>query len=855
MKQEYNFRNMFTSYLLLAACALFPVLFAAGFFLLDKYTRFKKLGFWPKQVIIGVAFGILAILGTHCGIPFSGAQANVRDSAAVIAGLGFGWPAGLVAGLVGGVERFVSCYYPAIDTGTKYFALKIGNFTQAACTISTILAGLVSGLIRKFVFKDKCPSAVAAFFVGFVIECFHIFMVFVLRSGDYQTGYNVVKSCAYPMISMNSIAAAIGILVLNILEKGKNAFKKPDLKSISLKFTYILAGLTLIAFVLSETFVVAFQTSMSTHQIDETLESSIEDISNDVTDWVDEEITIKCGEVKEAWGENLNNTTYTTNEYINMNEFCELHGITEINIIENVDGRAIIRYTNVDTTQPAFSKYHGFDMGTLAQSAPFVNLLSIVDEEENYETKVLVQDFRAMALSEEAGDVQYRKYAGITTKFGLIQIGYDEKTLNTLISEQISDVSSNTHVGETGSILVLDSEFKTVSKGKHAKFDETSKALLSKLKLDNQGETFEVTLNDVSYQVRYYYSNSYYVISLYPTEEANLIKNIDIWINTFLEIIVFGLVFLTIDVLIKELVIKRIDETNVSLDKITNGNLDEVLDGGTTTEFVSLANGINSTVDALKGYIDQANKRIDEELAFAKSIQTAVLPSTFPAFPDRKEIDIYASMHTAKQVGGDFYDFYFSNQNMFHFTVADVSGKGIPAALFMMRAKQALKANTQTNMPINEAFEKSNNNLCEGNEAGMFVTAWTGSVNLDTGLLSFANGGHNPPLVKHANGKFEYLKSTPNMVLAAMEGMPYKLNEYQLTKGDIVYLYTDGVTEAVNEKTEQYGEARLQDALNSKEFSSCQEICEFIYNEVDKFKGTADQFDDITMVAFKYNAK
>ena len=170
-----------------------------------------------------------------------------------------------------------------------------------------------------------------------------------------------------------------------------------------------------------------------------------------------------------------------------------------------------------------------------------------------------------------------------------------------------------------------------------------------------------------------------------------------------------------------------------------------------------------------------------------------------------------------------------------------------------MRAKSILKSLTQTNIPINEAFVQGNDALCEGNDAGMFVTAWSASVDLTNGELTFANGGHNPPLIKHKNGKFEYLRAPVNLVLAAMDGMPYGINKLQLQVGDVVYLYTDGVTEGVNTKGEQLGEERLQNILNSKEFDSCKELCEYVYDECVNFADGAAQFDDITMVAFRFD--
>lgn len=150
-------------------------------------------------------------------------------------------------------------------------------------------------------------------------------------------------------------------------------------------------------------------------------------------------------------------------------------------------------------------------------------------------------------------------------------------------------------------------------------------------------------------------------------------------------------------------------------------------------------------------------------------------------------------------------------------------------------------------------FTKGNKNLCEGNDAGMFVTAWQGSVDLDTGLVSFANAGHNPPLVKHKDGGFEYLVSRAGLVLAGMDGIKYRLQTLQLEPGDILFLYTDGVTEATDAYDELYGEDRLKKILNSREFKDMDDLCKAVKADVDEFVDAAPQFDDITMVAFKYN--
>jgi sigma-B regulation protein RsbU (phosphoserine phosphatase) len=209
-------------------------------------------------------------------------------------------------------------------------------------------------------------------------------------------------------------------------------------------------------------------------------------------------------------------------------------------------------------------------------------------------------------------------------------------------------------------------------------------------------------------------------------------------------------------------------------------------------------------------------------------------------------------MIAAKEVGGDFYDFYKLNENTVAFLVADVSGKGIPAAMFMMNAKSTIKRYAERGLEVHEILEEANNALCEGNEAEMFVTAWMGILNLETGLLTFGNAGHNPPLLRHKDGTFEYLRSKPNLALAMMDGVPYKKHEIQLNPGDMLYLYTDGVTEATNAQIELFGEARLQDALNEKEDATAEDRCKRILADIDAFVGEAEQFDDITMLSVNY---
>ena len=266
-----------------------------------------------------------------------------------------------------------------------------------------------------------------------------------------------------------------------------------------------------------------------------------------------------------------------------------------------------------------------------------------------------------------------------------------------------------------------------------------------------------------------------------------------------------------------------------------------------------MSDDINSTVTTLKNYIDEAAARFDKDLEIAKKIQHSALPSVFPPYPNRKDFSIFASMDAAKEVGGDFYDFYLLDENHLAFVVADVSGKGIPGAMFMMTSKTLIKSHAESGLAVNDVFTQVNAQLCENNEAGMFVTAWMGILDLETGLIRYANAGHNPPVVRHKDGSYEYLKGRANFVLAGMEGVRYKEQQLQLQQGDEIYLYTDGVTEAHNIDKQLFGEDRLLVSLNETAGMTVDEICRKVKADVDAFQGEAEQFDDITMLCVRLN--
>ena len=254
--------------------------------------------------------------------------------------------------------------------------------------------------------------------------------------------------------------------------------------------------------------------------------------------------------------------------------------------------------------------------------------------------------------------------------------------------------------------------------------------------------------------------------------------------------------------------------------------------------------------------LNKKDARIASELNMATSIQNHVLPSKFPAFPEHKEFDIYAQMTPAKEVGGDFYDMFLIDENHLAILIADVSGKGIPAALIMMATRSLIKNTALNGYSVDEVFKKINNSLCESNISNHFVTSWFAIIDLKNEKMEFVNAGHNPPLIYSSEtNKYEFLKTKPNLILAVMNDTQYIKNELKLHVGDKVFLYTDGVTEATNEKEELYGENRLQEFLNKNIEQDVETTIKGVKADIDNFVGNAEQIDDITMLELLYKGK
>ena len=249
--------------------------------------------------------------------------------------------------------------------------------------------------------------------------------------------------------------------------------------------------------------------------------------------------------------------------------------------------------------------------------------------------------------------------------------------------------------------------------------------------------------------------------------------------------------------------------------------------------------------------ITAEKERIGAELSIATEIQASMLPRIFPPFPERRDLNIYATMNPAREVGGDFYDFFLVDETHLAIAVADVSGKGVPAALFMVIAKTLIKDRACSMAKPGDIFTWVNQQLCESNQAGLFVTAWLGVIDLKTGLVEYVNAGHNPPLVALGGENFTYLKQKSGFILAGLEGFTYETSTFRMDHGDRIFLYTDGVTEAMNRQDELFGEKRLLAWMSQNRGAAPEEALHGLREEIAVFADGAEQYDDITMLMFE----
>ena len=449
-----------------------------------------------------------------------------------------------------------------------------------------------------------------------------------------------------------------------------------------------------------------------------------------------------------------------------------------------------------------------------------------------------------------------------------------------LLSDPIGDVLKGYTLAETGTVVVIadetivasDDERLPVGSDARSLFgDEVFGAIGASLDTGQMQQIPYRGVFDESSGANAYGANDegayllagrqgpYTVAIVEPESMVFRDRNAVIGRETMVGLVLLIVVSIIVDRLLSLAVARRIDKTNEALGRITAGELETRVEGKGTREFRSLAYGINVTVEALQGWIAEAEARMRSELAAARAIQESALPSVFPPFPEISKFDVYAIMNAAREVGGDFYDFFLVGESgpdsgKLAFLIADVSGKGVPAALFMMEAKAQIRRELQSGLDLGQAVENVNAELVENNDACMFVTMWVGVLDYETGHVIYVNAGHNPPLLWQEGTGWSWLRERSGLPLGLIDGGTYNACSLDCRAGGRLLLYTDGVTEAMSKDGELYGEDRLEVLLGKiadDASLSPEALVKAVRADVASFARGAEQSDDITVLSLE----
>lgn len=457
--------------------------------------------------------------------------------------------------------------------------------------------------------------------------------------------------------------------------------------------------------------------------------------------------------------------------------------------------------------------------------------------------------------------------------------------------DEINKYILNNNAGNTGYAFVVDKNSKIIMHPNYTEenfndnlenIDESYKNLLCNMALNGQGIE-EAIIDGKNYYVSYSSLKTpgwsigiasevdktikpseeikNYINSIYDETNSRIKKNLfGIYILFLAIFIVCSIILYFIGVNLTDKILAPIKLLCEKAKLIGKGHFDIKLPVSSNDELGKLSEIFNQMAEDLKNYMENLKvttaekEKIHSELMIARKIQRSMLPCIFPAFPDRKDFDIYAIMDPAKEVGGDFYDFFFTDKTHFAVVIADVSDKGVSAALFMAITKILIKNQLQNGDSPAKVLEIVNKRLCENNDAGMFVTAFVGVIDINTGEATVANAGHNPPIIyKKVLDKYDFVNFNHGFVLGGIKEQIYTEKTIKLSKNDILFLYTDGVTEAINKKGNQFSSNNLKNFLNSEQVKklSIQETIVKLREYLEIFSKNVNRTDDITMLAFE----
>ena len=777
------------------------------------WTRLRdKRPTTASRIAVGVIYGLCSVLSTHFAVNYGHMLLNVRDIGPLAAGLFFDPVSGVIAGLIGGIERYIAGYFWGI-----------GAYTRVACSVSTCLAGFLAALLHLKLFKRKKPSVVYAFFMGAVMEVFHMYVALITHRDDMHMAYYVVTTCAGPMIVFTGLGLAGCSFMLQILAgEWRNPFrrKRDEEVPVSQKFQFWLFAVTTVILLANFGFSYAIQTQTAIQNARDTLT----DVSGDIVDTYQ-----KIQQTQDG-----------------IETLSETIAATDARAVAEAAGAGGPEAADEAFLERALETYGLEAVGLIAPAGSVLRSAGDAPLYVNLFTDVLNGDveYRASQLSSR------RVVGSARCGEGMVQVVLDTLGITTSLNKSgLDDSLSYFHVGNAGMFdIIARSGYSIAGAHKNIILPEWRGV---RERCGQEPTFYQDVIFDAPSMCRVEkLEDGAVLLALLPMTEVYANRDAQALETAMADILLFTVIYVLISMLVQQIVVNNLDLVNSSLAKITGGDLNEVVNVRDSSEFASLSDDINQTVSVLKGYIEAAEKRIEQELEFARTIQDAALPKNF-RFP-REDFQLYATMDPAKEVGGDFYDFFFIDANRLALVIADVSGKGIPAALFMMRSKTAIRGLAESGIGPSEILYRANNTLCEGNDAEMFVTVWIGIVDLRTGVMQCANAGHEYPILMRASGDYELFKDKHGLALAAMENVRFRAYDLQLNPGDRLFVYTDGIPEAIDEQVAQYGADRLVQALNGLKDRPMSEVLPAVRQDIRDFVGGADQFDDITMLGFAY---
>ena len=828
---------------LYALSAVLPALIAAVFHFLDKkVARFSRLRPIIKQSIGGVLLGGCAIGALYLSVEYFDTSLSSINASVLLSSLALGPISGSITGVMAVVARFL---HDSFDSGS------ITQYEYPGLITTTAIA-ILAPLVKHFLFRKEEVSWYYGALLGATFEALWTLSFFAVFNDALKTAYEIVSVVGWRSVATVASSVGGGLLIIMLIDvfplRKKKEEKAARISRFKLKNTLGIGLMLALAATLSLSLGAAYgtQSKAAYGQMANELTLNAQNLASSITE---------TGDIRFAEYAKMVSGSFAAPDSADYNaELAEAIYMLPITNASFIGEDAKVAYSSD-------ASLIGKDIRTDFEEQ-VADLTSLLEDPVAGDVVVLPLIEKKLvpgsggSIGPLTRGVKYTAIRFISADLkGMILLASSISEYTKALDPVIAAAAHNRRIGESGYLFICSSASTgqfIVSAGKDG---------LEGKRIFQTGITFVQNADDANpiglltaFNEPCYYlvipHESYFIYGIYPESEVNFQRDSTFYMIAYLLLLVVGVIFLLVFALLDWQVIGKLQRLGDKLESISGGNLETKVGRLGNEEFDRLAYSVDETVGVLRGYIDREAKRIDHDLALARDIQFGSLPSVAPLLKYH-DFKIGALMTPAKEVGGDFYDFFLLPDGRLAFLIADVSDKGIPSAMFMMRAKAMIHALCQLGLPCDEVFADTNRNLIEKNDLNMFITAWLGFLDRETGALEYVNAGHNPPLLRK-KWAYRYLDDDPSPVLGAFSDASYERRTLKLKPLDGLFLYTDGVTEATNAKMELFGEERLCDFLNGFADFEPEKMCDSALAAVNAFLDGSDQNDDITMVSLTY---